>query len=100
MDNSENRGIKHLKTGVFGKTVSYKLEKWYSICYPYYMKKARDYKRWAFLHIRTERLFKIRFVNPYMFWILRLDIFKHSVFVIYRKNALQDYYEDISYGYL
>lgn len=60
----------------------------------------RSYDRWGLVHFRSDYWIKFRFANTPYFWVIRLDLFKHSWFVVYRKNALENYYDDISYGFL
>lgn len=60
----------------------------------------RLYKRWGIKHFRSKRVLGIRFASLDIAYILRIDLFTHSWFIVYRRNGLQDYYDDISYGYL
>lgn len=57
-------------------------------------------KRLGMAHFRSKRIFKIRAINPIWYFVLRIDLFTHSWFFIYRKDELQDLLENEGYGYL
>lgn len=52
------------------------------------------------LNLDDAKLFKIRRGLDDKCFILRVDIYKRSLFIIVRRKGLIKYIEDISYGYL
>lgn len=60
----------------------------------------RQFKRLGMVHFRSKKLFKLRYVNLPWYAVIRLDLFTHSWYFIYRKDALQDLLYEEGYGYL